>query len=354
LIVHIFDDTPHHYYPMQSFFSNKCTVKEKQFFLVRQPSTPAVKSDKQALFSFYNNNDELLIQLKQLPNSARVVFHGLFDLHLWRRLIFTSVVTRSSCVFWGAELYRHTQGRRSVKQHLAQLIHIALVKRLTKVVALNYGDALLVKRYLKRKEAMVLPYPLIGLKKSDTSVKQANEPLKFLVGNSAAKSNEHLFALKQLAHLSENNIEIIVPLNYAGSKEYVDEIMKAGFEIFGGKFKPITNMLDKPDYDKLLESVDFAIFSHQRQQGLYVVYAMFMLSKGIFLRQSTTSFSSLSSLGFDVQATEDLATLSFSQLLALRENITEKNAILMDEHFTEKALAPQWSEFLNGLSNQCR
>ena len=353
MIVHVFDDNPHHYYPMQNFFSKMCTIDEEQVFWVKQPSKlKADSSNTGEQFSIYKNIDELLLQLTQLPHSAQIVFHGLFDIHIWRRLIFTTVVKRSSCVFWGGELYRHTKTRRSIKQKIAHLIHIALVRRFKKVLVLNSGDGLLVHQYLKRKDAQVLPYPLIGLQKGLNSLKKVSEPLRILVGNSASKSNEHLYALKQLAHLTEHNIEIIVPLNYAGEKNYIDNVISFGSKIFGSKFNPITQMLDKSTYDSLLASVDFAVFSHQRQQGLYVVYAMFMLNKSIFLRQSTTSFTSLSSLGFDVHATESLSELSFTQLLALREKMTEKNSILMDKHFTESALAPKWNNFLNGLSKK--
>jgi len=358
MLVHVFDDTPHHYIPMRNFFSLQCKINSKQEFWVRKP-LDALKVDPTIANNvlMYSGNEELLLKLSTLPETTQVLFHGLFDINIWRKLIFMPVVTRSSCVFWGAELYRHGKKSRTLKQYIAQFIHQYLVFRFKNVLALNPGDANLIQQYLKRKNATVLPYPLIGLsaktladnRKSTSDEVSQNNPVKILLGNSAAPSNEHCMALKKLAHLAQENIQIIVPLNYAGQQNYIAEVINYGKELFADKFTPITQMLEKSAYDKLLVSVDITVFAHQRQQGLYVVYAMLLQGKPMFLCSSTSSFSNLSSLGFRVYPSEKLADYSYKSLCELLENTDNKNQQLMEQHFTENALAPKWSSFLNGL-----
>lgn len=381
MLIHVFDDTPHHYEPMRRFFSEQCQIEQAQQFWARIPREHRQKNSNQkssnqkgssqkdssqngssqknctttAVVQFYRDNDELLLKLAKLPQNAQVLFHGLFELYLWRKLIFMAIASRSSCVFWGAELYRHGGAGRTIKQHLAQIIHQLLVFRFKHVISLNPGDALLIQKYLKRSNVRVLPYPLIGLvkpKEKPQELVNNNEqvkPIKILIGNSAAASNEHSFAFKKIAHLASNNIEVIVPLNYAGKDNYVRDIIDQGRELFGDKFTPITDMLAKDAYDELLASVDMTIFAHQRQQGLYVAYAMLLMGKPMFLCATTSSFTNLQSLGFSVYRSEDLDNYSYDSLIALAHKPNKTNQSLMDQYFTEAALAPKWSLFLNGL-----
>lgn len=354
MLIHIFDDTPHHYNPMIKFFSEQCSVSSTQQFWLKKPkSEKKLNFNSSVISQTYVSSDELLKNLTSLPKNAKIIFHGLMDLHIWRKVLLSSVASRCSCVMWGAELYRHGAPERGLKHYIAQLIHMLLVKRFNKVLALNPGDATLVSQYLKRSDVNVLPYPLIGTSEPDTLkaeyVSNIDLPLKILVGNSAAESNHHLYALEQLAHLAEHNVEIIMPLNYAGSERYISEVILEGQKIFNDKFKPITNMLTKSEYDDLLINTSLSVFAHQRQQGLYVAYSMLLMGKPLFLREHTSSFKNFKSLDFTVYGTESLTDYSFSQLTDLVKNKNKHNSTLMDLHFTEEALAPKWSEFLNGL-----
>lgn len=358
MLIHIFADTPHHYLPMQKFFSEQCSVDHKQEFWVKAPinnkgqlekSTSSTVSAK--AFKYYRNAKELVLWLTLLPKSARIIFHGLADVHVLRRLLFSSLVKRCSCVIWGYELYRYQQNKRSIKLYITQLIHKLVFKRINKVITLTPGDGVLVTHILKRQSSEVLAYPLIGVlpmsKKSKN--KNANSALKILVGNSAAKSNEHIEAFKQLANLAGENIEIIVPLNYASSGDYREQVITAGQNTFSDKFTPITTMLNKTDYDALLSDVDMTVFAHQRQQGLYVAYSMLLMGKPIFLRSDTSSYQNFSSLGFGVSPLANLVNTSFIDLVALADKPNKSNQALMNNHFTEQALAPKWSQALNDL-----
>jgi hypothetical protein len=359
MIIHIFDETPHHYKPMQGFFSKTCSINKAQFFWVKKvkenDATSTKNSPEGSLndspFVYYDGNDQLFSYLAELPEEAKVIFHGLFDLHTWRRLLLNPIIRRCSCVIWGAELYRHRQSQRSWKELVALWMHRLLISRFANVFALTPGDAALVTRYLKRKDVQVLAYPLIGLAREQHAQLGYSpvQPLRILVGNSADQSNEHIHALTQLAHLTDDNIEIVVPLNYAGNSVYINEVIREGAKLFGEKFVAITQMLEKSAYDELLSSVDITIFAHQRQQGLYVVYAMLEMGKTIFLRQSTSSYSNLSTLGFDINAFEGVSEIGFEQLEKIVELPNKNNQTLMAEHYTEQALAPKWSQMVNAL-----
>jgi len=346
MLVHVFDNTPHHYHPMRSFFTTQCQISVTQYFYVKQLNTDGVIENPSSDFTYYHSCDQLIELLHRLPRNATIIFHGIFDLHIWRKLMFSSLLKRSACVIWGAELYRHNQSKKTIKQHLIQWFHQLFIRRCKLVIALNQGDATLVSKLLKRAKVVVLPYPLIGVQPTEAKIKSKDQPLTILLGNSAAASNNHLQLLQQIAHWQQADIHIIAPLNYAGNDEYIEQVKSAGQRLFGDKFQAITSMLSKTEYDQLLASVDLTIFGQQRQQGLYVVYTMLLMGKPMFLLSNTSSYVDLSRLGFQLFATEQLAEYSVEQLYDLTTSNLAQNKTLMQEHFTEQALAPKWSALI--------
>ncbi|OUL57639.1 TDP-N-acetylfucosamine:lipid II N-acetylfucosaminyltransferase [Pseudoalteromonas ulvae] len=346
MIIHVFADTPHHFEPMRRFFSERCSINAEQQFWVKSPTKESKLAEH---FTVYANNTELFQLLSLLPADAQIVFHGLFDMHIWRKLLVNPIVKRSSCVIWGAELYRHGKAGRNWKEWLVHGLHILLMRRLAGVYTLTPGDADLVSKLLKRSDANVLPYPLIGVEATSSLPRKNSDPIKILVGNSASASNNHALAFEQIKHLGNENIEVIVPLNYAGTQQYIEEIISLGTQLFADRFKPITHMLPKSEYDQLLNDVSCTVFAQDRQQGLYVAYAMLLMGKPMFLMDNTTSYSNLQSLGFEVFASQSLSEYLFNQLDVLTAQINSQNQRLMQQHFTEQALAPKWSDMLNQL-----
>ncbi|WP_166419787.1 TDP-N-acetylfucosamine:lipid II N-acetylfucosaminyltransferase [Pseudoalteromonas sp. Z1A8] len=344
-VIHVFADTPHHYLPMQQFFELQCKPSCTQQFWVK--SAQPVEG-----FITYANNDELFTLFNSLNKADNVVFHGLFDMHIWKKLLFNPIIKRSSCVLWGGELYRHTKPGRTLKQRIVHVLHALVIRRFNKVFALNPGDAQLAKTVLWRKNVAVLPYPLIGMKVASTTTPSEfseQQPLKILVGNSAAPSNNHIDALNKLTHLANSNIQIVMPLNYGGEPNYVSDVISHANALFANKVHAITTMLSKQQYDALLNEVHLTVFAQQRQQGLYVAYAMLLMGKPLFLLDGTSSYSHLSTLGFDIYKTQKLTKFTFTELAYLANKQESKNASLMQQHFTEDALAPKWQAMLQNL-----
>jgi hypothetical protein len=346
-VIHVFADTPHHYVVMKQFFEQQCKPNCTQQFWVK--STQPVDG-----FVNYASNSELFALFEGLNNDEQVLFHGVFDMHIWKKLVFNPIVKRSSCVLWGGELYRHTKPGRSVKQRIVHVLHALVINRFKKVFALNPGDAQLAQQVLHRKTVEVLPYPLIGMQvqNAQNTPDFTEQPLKILVGNSASSSNNHIEALNKLAHLAKHNIQIVMPLNYGGEPQYVENVINHANTLFTNKVNAITAMLSKAQYDTLLNDINVTVFAQQRQQGLYVAYAMLLMGKPLFLLGSTSSYSNLTALGFDVHKTETLAKLDFNALTLLASSQSNQNAHLMTQHFTEQALAPKWRDMLQTLNEK--
>jgi dTDP-N-acetylfucosamine:lipid II N-acetylfucosaminyltransferase len=349
MIIHIFEDTPHHYLNMRKFFLEYCSYKGlEQCFWAKSPSK-GIPLDG---FSYYKNTQELKRKLYKKNNDASVLIHGSFEVRTWLMLLLHRNTSQMSYVFWGAELYRYQMENITVKQKLIQLMHRALCKRINKVICLNSGDAVLVDKYLKRNDAIVLPYPIQGIdldKLSCMPDKPINTgTLRLLVGNSASPSNNHISVLKQLEKYAGEDIRVICTLNYAGPQDYIDDVIAHGRKSFGEKFEAITEMLTKQQHNQLIESVDACIFSHDRQQGLFVVYAMFAYGKAVFMKRKITSFSFLTELGFSLNETDNIDGLNWQDFLLLI-SLKTNNLALLKNTLSEEALAPQWIKLMKNL-----
>ena len=285
---------------MANYFRSLQGVSEnQQFWALALPEQREIDG-----FNYYQDAKDLKQQLNQLPRNTKLIIHGNFDPKVWLMLLFHPLTARASCVFWGADIYRYQLPKLTFKQQIIKWIHRLLCRRYESVVCLNKGDAGFVEKYLKRRDALVIPYPLEQtyldhLKNTDECESTTvAKPLTFLVGNSAAQSNNHFEMFEQLKHLANENIRVVCTLNYAGKLDYIKQVVRAGNDIFGDKFIAYQDMLTKQQHAKLLSYVDICVFGHDRQQGLFVVYAMFALNKPVFMKSKVSSFSYLTEMGF--------------------------------------------------------
>ena len=345
-LVHIFGCTPHHYVPMKHFLQKVGRgASFNQQFWAWDIEGKASRED----FTYYPDYKALLDLMKSQGQGTQFIFHGMFDRHLWPRLAFSGLPTRCSWVCWGAELYEHGAENKTIKRRIAHFFHRKLVRKFNRVFALNRGDGELIQKLIVKRNVNSLAYPLID--STAVTRSKVDSKVKVLIGNSANTSNDHEAILRSLADFSNREIEVIAPLNYAGSDEYVAAITKLGEDIFADKFVPITNMLDKTEYDQLLADVDIAIFAHQRQQGLYVVYSMMKYGKKMYMRRNVSSFTELNDKGFTLFDFEEIKNQSFEQFVEQGEGIGLKNKDLMQNVYSEEALLPKWQNQIDGLFN---
>lgn len=343
-LVHIFGQTPHHYEPMQRFFAK---VGDGIDFQQEFWAWESADSQQNDLFRFYANANALLVMMKQQPNDCKFIFHGMFDRHLWPKLFFTMLPSRCSWVCWGADLYEHAASERTLKRKIAHFFHRGLIRRFDSVLALNDGDGALIQRHIANRNVATLPYPLTGSTMPDQTGER--EITHVLLGNSANPSNEHIEALEWLKKYSSEPIKIIVPLSYAGPKEYIEEVIAYGRQYFGDKFVAITDMLEKDAYDELLAGVDLAVFAHRRQQGLYVVYSMLKYGKKMFMRSEVSSFQTMTASGFEIYESGEINEMSFANFVSQSESSKKKNAELMNNEFSEPPLLVKWQKQLTNM-----
>lgn len=89
-----------------------------------------------------------------------------------------------------------------------------------------------------------------------------------LIGNSGDPRNNHADIFMKLKDIDLGNRKIVVPLSYAGSKRYREQIKSLGKKIWGDNFVVIENYMPLQEYKKTITSCGFRIFGHERQQAM--------------------------------------------------------------------------------------
>ena len=179
--------------------------------------------------------------------------------------------------------------------------------------------------------------------------KQKNSSIdkfRILLGNSATETNQHKEALDMLSRFKNREIEIICPLSY-GDTTYASNIISYGVQIFGNKFIPITKYMSTNEYCELLNSVDIAVFNHNRQQGTGNIEILAYLGKKIFLRSDTTTWNHYVERDhcnfFD---TKNILYMSFNEFVDINPDLLVVNELYFRKIWDINYIKSLWDKVL--------
>ncbi|QIZ59038.1 TDP-N-acetylfucosamine:lipid II N-acetylfucosaminyltransferase family protein [Acinetobacter indicus] len=158
-----------------------------------------------------------------------------------------------------------------------------------------------------------------------------------LVGNSATPTNNHYEIFKELSKLKlSKNTKVIVPLSYGDSK-YREEVIKAGYNLLGHHFNPVTKFLEINEYIKIVKSCSIIIMNHIRQQGVGNITIGLYMGAKIFLNEKNPLYKNYINKGFTIYSTETLHISNDRDINRLPPEETKINQLLLQKHSsTEK------------------
>lgn len=107
------------------------------------------------------------------------------------------------------------------------------------------------------------------------------------IGNSASLTNNHEYAINILSKLDIKDRKVIIPLSYSGNKQYKECVIDKGNEMLGDNFNPLFDFMPLHDYNKLLTSVNIAIYGNWRQEAVGNILISLYLGAKVFLSYRT-------------------------------------------------------------------
>lgn len=167
-----------------------------------------------------------------------------------------------------------------------------------------------------------------------TPDKKEKNSLVIWLGNSATLANNHLDAFRVLSRFKKENILIYCPLNYGEPLEshYTQTVIQTGKKIFGEKFQPITQFMNRKAYYQLLQEVDVAVMFHNRTQAGGNVRTFMQMGKKIFMQKQSTLFQLFRNSGAKIFATDELSQMNIHDLSSpLSQDEVLKNRNILNQ-----------------------
>jgi len=288
--------------------------------------------------------------LKLILESKSIVFHSLIysPLLLFFFLLCPLRKKTISWFIWGTDLYSD-MSITTIKMKLRFLIKRALLKKITNILTPVYGDYELACDIYNKE------FKYFSTRYMDKSIfnersHHSEDSINILLGNSATKSNNHIDILKILAKYKNDNIEIICPLSY-GDTHYAQEVSTFGKKIFGNKFFPLESILERSEYNKMLSSIEIAIFNFDRQQGIGNINALLYLGAKVYIRKTTTmwNFFNQGEVHGKVFSIDEISSIDFENFIFYSKEDQILNRKYLEIVGDRSFIINEWNLFFKNL-----
>lgn len=297
--------------------------------------------------NFFNPFENMKL-IGPLMKAEKVIVHSLASPFLLLLIAFSpSIGNKIHWVIWGKDLYFYQMLEKPRIYHkIYEALRIKAIGRIKIVTSSLREDYELAEKWYHIKadniEVISLyPYALdltISEDKPDNSTGYT-----ILLGNSASHTNNHIEALETLSHNKEDIKKIVCPLSYGGNKSYVRRVMQIGESLFGDKFIPLVEFMEKEKYFELLRTVDIGVFNYSRQEGLGNIWSLMLSGKTIYMRMPTSTTGFFRRNGIKIL---DIEEIKNGKMQRLSQEELEDNARILEPLINVEASMKKWNEIL--------
>lgn len=282
---------------------------------------------------FLHTDDDIFITLLEYMKIAkRIIHHGLWRDKVDVLLYFNQeLLKKCYWVMWGGDFY-FPETKSKIRHEI--------IRNMEYCIPVTYDDYLYIQSYYNSfaKYCKVINYPR-SIKVDNFQIihTQNTNQKRILVGNSATPTNRHIEIFNKL--IKFKNIDVLAPLSY-GDIMYKQEIIKIGDELFSNQFYPIIELMEYNDYLSFLNSVDIAIFNHNRQQAVGNIILLLSMGKTVYLSDENNAYNMLKSLKIIFK---DISELDNDiEEISLDDKIHNQKIII--ENYSEEKAVLQWGE----------
>ncbi len=279
----------------------------------------------------------------ELNRADKIIIHGLFG---WRltQLLACMPWLHHKChwVMWGGDLYFHQLNRDDPYFHKAERYRRLLIARLGGLVTYVAGDFHRAIEWYgatgKMFECIMYTSNIFHGEAPKISCRKS-KGIILLAGNSADPSNNHHEIFNKIIESGQQDLieRIYCPLSY-GNQDYAIQTKNLGKKMFGDKFIALADFIPIDEYKKMLESVDVAIFAHNRQQAMGNTINLLGMGKKVIMRTDTSSWETINQLGIRIYALDEIDITPIDHESALY------NHNIIRDYFNEKNLVQQLNQ----------
>lgn len=240
----------------------------------------------------------------------------LLDKELLKKLVW---------IEWGADLYSWKQAG-GIKAKIRNYINYRFRSAVKNIICIFPKDIEYYESQFPKALATLYYAPYNGLPVDEEflnykdesrleSLVKNKEAVYIQIGQNSLSTLNHIKVLKSLEKFRDENIRIILPLSYGGTKEYADEVIDFAEKEFPGKVIALREFVPEEEYFKLIEKVGIAIFDTDRQCALGNIERLVFRNVKVFLSENGVMYRYFSDLGVPVQKCESIDKLSFKEFI---------------------------------------
>jgi dTDP-N-acetylfucosamine:lipid II N-acetylfucosaminyltransferase len=169
--------------------------------------------------------------------------------------------------------------------------------------------------------------------------------VKLLLGNSATETNNHLEAFKLLKDL---DVDIYCPLSY-GMEDYKNFIITKGKSLFGERFFPITEYMDRVKYVEFLTTLDVVLMYHNRSQAWGNIATCLTLGKPVFIKQKNPLSKFINAMDLNYYDADKIKEYDLKALIAKEYLKRSDNCALLQFHLSQDKRLNDMKQLFNIL-----
>ena len=303
--------------------------------------------DTKFISNFFNPFANLKL-IGPLLKADKVIVHSLASPFLILLIALSpSTGNKIHWVIWGKDLYfYHMLEKPKIHHKIYEALRKRAISRIKNVISIFREDYELAEKWYHIKAANIevvtlYPYALDLTVSEDKPENSAGHTI--LLGNSGSYTNNHIEALEKLSHNKENIKKIVCPLSYGGNKAYVRRVMQMGESLFGDKFIPLVEFMEKEHYFEMLRTVDIGVFNYSRQEGLGNIWSLMLSGKTIYMKMPTSTTSFFRRNGIKVL---DIEELKNEKIRRLHQDELRDNIRILEPLISVEASMKRWNEIL--------
>lgn len=364
MYVHVFSQiTRHHVQPLLAFFRDSVLPRsraQEHVFICCGPQTEKDDDWPPGVdLVFAEGVSEIRALLAdRLQRKQHLIFHGLYDRALVVALF--TLLRRAhgaTWIIWGSDLYPFLKPYPRLPHQVANMwLRRSVFRRMARIAGMPGDFSILAADMHESWHHSPINHPLRLQREQylallEKAQAHRNKELTVLLGNSASATNRHEEALTMLSRFRGEPLRLIIPLSYAGQREYIASVTKLARRLFDGKVTVLDNVLTTEDYLDLLAGIDILVFNHKRQEGVGTINAALMLGKKVFLHHDVSTYAQLTASGVELYDTAAISSLDFAEFGNWSTDAGKRNHEAVYSVYGRKAVADLYLNLFRSIKD---
>lgn len=171
------------------------------------------------------------------------------------------------------------------------------------------------------------------------AIPDGKQPIKILFGNSSDPTGNHIDAFDYIVKNLKCQYEVYSFLSY-GEEKCREWTIAYGKKVFGDKFHPVVDYMDKDSFVKFMSEMDVVMMFHNRQQAEGNIMTSLVLGKPVFMKPANPQFDMLKRMGVKpVYDVHEMHTIDLRDAISIaQQNREDTIKRIGDEYSMENRL----------------